>query len=379
MFATADHQPESYLQKMTTHYLDILTQIEAIDPVAYAKTRNFTDGAVTRLSPYISRGVISGRQIISSLQQRGFQPPEMMTLLRELSWREYNQRVWQARGADIDFDLKSEQEGVCEYGLPAAVLQHQTGIQALDSAIEELYATGYMHNHVRMYVASVVCNIAHCHWKIPAQWLYYHLHDADWASNALSWQWIAGCFSNKKYFANQENINLFTRTKQHETFLDVSYEELPALKVPEILQHMTKPALHTVLPASHEISLRVELPVYIYNFYNLDPAWDCDVNANRILLLEPDFFEKYSVSEHTMRFVLQLSENIKSLQVFVGSFSELRKLAGAETVFYYKEHPSNVHYQGTEVPRDWIFPQVTGYFSSFSKYWKQCLKHLTTI
>jgi len=145
---------------MTTNYPDILTQIEAIDPVAYDKTRNFTDGAVTRLSPYISRGVISGRQIISSLKQRGFQPPEMMTLLRELSWREYNQRVWQARGAEIDFDLESSQEGVCEYGLPAAVLQHQTGIQALDSAIKELYATGYMHNHVRMYVAS--CSMQYC-------------------------------------------------------------------------------------------------------------------------------------------------------------------------------------------------------------------------
>jgi len=159
MFPTADHQPESYLQKMTTNYPDILTQIEAIDPVAYDKTRNFTDGAVTRLSPYISRGVISGRQIISSLKQRGFQPPEMMTLLRELSWREYNQRVWQACSAE-DFDLKSPQEGVCEYGLPVAVLQHQTGIQALDSAIKELYATGYMHNHVRMYVAS--CSTQYC-------------------------------------------------------------------------------------------------------------------------------------------------------------------------------------------------------------------------
>ena len=234
-----------------------------------------------------------------------------------------------------------------------------------------------MHNHVRLYVASVVCNIAHCHWKTAAQWLYYHLHDADWASNALSWQWVAGSFSSIKYFANQENINLFTRTEQHETFLDVSYEELPALKVPEILQHMTKPALHTVLPASHEISLPAELPVYFYNFFNLDPDWHSEVEANRILLLEPDFFYKYPVSEHTMRFFLQLSQNIKGLQVFVGSFSDLRKLTGAETIFYYKEHPSNVHYQGTEVPRDWLFSQVTGYFPSFSKYWKQCLKHLT--
>ncbi len=379
MSATADHQPESYLQKMTTNYPDILTQIEAIDPVAYDKTRNFTDGAVTRLSLYISRGVISGRQIISSLKQRGFQPPEMMTLLRELSWREYNQRVWQARGAEIDFDLKSSQEGVCEYGLPAAVLQHQTGIQALDSAIEELYATGYMHNHVRMYVASVVCNIAHCHWKIPAQWLYYHLHDADWASNALSWQWVAGCFSNKKYFANQENINLFTRSQQQGTFLDVSHEELPHLQIPKVLQRTIQPELRSKLPPGAVLQMNAELPVYIYNFYNLDPAWDCDVNANRILLLEPDFFQKYSVSEHSMHFFIQLSGNIKDLQIFAGSFSELKAQTTSGTVFHFKEHPCNSHYEGAETPRDWLFPQVTGYFSSFSKYWKQCLKHLTTI
>ena len=55
-----------------------------------------------------------------------------------------------------------------------------------------------------MYIASIICNTAKCHWKIPAKWFYYHLKDGDWGSNALSWQWVCGTNSGKKYYANQK-------------------------------------------------------------------------------------------------------------------------------------------------------------------------------
>jgi deoxyribodipyrimidine photo-lyase len=69
-----------------------------------------------------------------------------------------------------------------------------------------------------MYIASLACNVAQSQWRIPAKWMYYHLLDADWASNALSWQWVAGTNSNKKYFANQNNINKYCFTKANEYF-----------------------------------------------------------------------------------------------------------------------------------------------------------------
>ena len=66
-----------------------------------------------------------------------------------------------------------------------------------------------------MYVASIACNIAQSHWIVPAKWMYYYLLDADWASNSLSWQWVAGT-NLKKYFANQQNINnLFYQSNRY--------------------------------------------------------------------------------------------------------------------------------------------------------------------
>ena len=77
--------------------------------------------------------------------------------------------------------------------------------------------------------------LAQSHWKEPAKWMYYHLLDADWASNNLSWQWVAGTNAHKKYIANQTTlINIVLQIKN--TFLDVSYEELARLETPEILK-----------------------------------------------------------------------------------------------------------------------------------------------
>jgi len=119
--------------------------------------------------------------------------------------------------------------------LPQAIVLANTGIHVLDEGLRTVQTTGWMHNHMRMWVAGTTCNVAHTHWKLPAKWLYYHLLDGDLASNTLSWQWIAGTFSHKQYIANQENINKYSRTEQHGTWLDVSYETLANMPTPEAL------------------------------------------------------------------------------------------------------------------------------------------------
>mgnify|MGYP006195700273 CR=1 FL=1 len=68
-----------------------------------------------------------------------------------------------------------------------------------------------------MYLAAMVCNNAKSHWLTPARWMYYHLLDGDLASNALSWQWVAGTFSHKKYIANQQNINKYLFNEHYKT------------------------------------------------------------------------------------------------------------------------------------------------------------------
>jgi deoxyribodipyrimidine photo-lyase len=352
---------------------DILDRIDSIDPIAYGRTRNDVDGAVTYLSPYISRGVISTRRVLDTVMAKGFGLHQVETFAKELAWRDYFQRIWQH--ANIDEDLKGNQDHVLHQEVPEAVVVAQTGIQGIDEAIRKMYDTGYMHNHCRMYVASVACNIGGAHWRMPARWMYYHLIDGDWGSNACSWQWVAGSKNGKKYFANQENINRYTHTQQKHTFLDVPYEEFPLPEVPDVLARTMNLLVESSLPASGELNLHEILPVFVYNYYNLDPDWHAGEEGHRILLLEPDVFQRYPVSEKCMDFMMAMAENIPGIQVFTGSFHALKeKFSGSEII--YREHPLNIHYLGRKESREWICEEVTGTFPSFFSYWKKIEKHL---
>jgi deoxyribodipyrimidine photo-lyase len=271
--------------------------------------------------------------------------------------------------------LKHPQEAVSNNAIPKALLDATTNIQAIDQAIQNFYQTGYIHNHVRMYIAAIVCNFGQSHWRLPAQWMYYHLLDADWASNALSWQWVAGSNANKKYIANQENINRYCFTQQTNTFLDKSYETLSSMQVPDILSDTFALELKTALPLNETITIDDALPTCIYNFYNLDPNWKKEDKANRVLLLEPSHFEQYPISAKTIDFIIDAGQtNIANLKVYVGEFNDLQKDYKLGEI-YFKEHPLNNHYKGTEEPREWMF-DVTGYFPSFFSFWKKCKKQL---
>ncbi len=358
-----------------TSYAEILQRVRNIDPVKYSTTRNYTNGSVTYLSPYISRGIISTKFILSEILNRGYKPAQIEKFIQELAWRDYWQQIWLAKGDAINKDLKHEQKPVSNTAISKAIIDAKTGIEAIDKGIQEFYKTGYIHNHLRMYIAAIACNMGQSHWKAPAQWMYYHLLDADWASNALSWQWVAGVNANKKYVANQENINRYCFTQQKNTFLDVPYEAFAAMQIPEVLKCTPLLTLKTPLPKQKAILVDETKPTCIYNFYNLDPFWKKDISANRILLFEPSHFEQYPVSQKTIDFIRTISEeNITDIQIYVGEFSEL--IAAYSLVnIYYKEHPLNKHYHGIEESRDWMF-DVKGYYPSFYAFWKKCKKQL---
>ena len=182
-------------------FSDVQKRIHQINPVKYASTRNFINGSVSYLSPYISRGIISTKDIFQQVLSSGYSVEQSEKFIQELTWRDYWQQVWIAKGNDINFDLKNKQLKVSNTAISKSIVEANTGIEAIDNAIINFYENGYMHNHLRMYIASLACNVAQSQWRIPAKWMYYYLLDADWASNALSWQWVAGTNSNKKYFA----------------------------------------------------------------------------------------------------------------------------------------------------------------------------------
>ncbi|MGB5355081.1 MAG: FAD-binding domain-containing protein [Eudoraea sp.] len=366
-----DHKPHVF----PTSYDEILQRIRFVDPIRYGTTRNYINGAVTYLSPYISRGFITTKEILTDVLNKGYKPAQIEKFIQELAWRDYWQQIWIAKGDSINTDLKHPQYPVDNKEIARAIVDGKTGITAIDKGIALFYESGYLHNHLRMYIASISCNVAQSHWKLPAKWMYYHLLDADWASNALSWQWTAGANSNKEYYANQDNINKYCFTDQKDTFLDISYDGFSNLNIPEILSDTFSLSLTTPLPASTPISINEALPACIYNIYNLDPLWKKNMDVNRILLLEPSHFKQYPISQKTIDFMLKLSkDNIDDIQIFVGEFRELVNQHTFKKI-YYKEHPLNRHYKGTEESRDWMF-ETNGYYPSFFAFWKKCRREL---
>lgn len=357
-------------QLFPTDWNSIQERIGSIDPITYARTRNYGEGAVTRLSPYLSRGVISTKQILDDLLQKGYEWNAIQKFVQELAWREFYQRLWQTLEDDLFEDILQVRSGVLNRQMPAAIERGKTGIEAIDRGISELKETGYLHNHLRMYVASLACNLGKSHWPMPASWMYYHLMDGDLASNTCSWQWVAGTFNGRKYYCNQRNIDQYFHTHQPGSFLDQSYETLPTLSIPDTLQPLTNFTGTTLLPKTSIPKLDTSKPLYIYNSYNLDPNWDASVDANRLLLLEPSHFKRFPVSPAVINFIIELSMNISGIEVFVGEVNEIPGLRDFPHIFS-KEHTAFRHYPGQKVERAWMFPGLSVKHTSFFRFWKQ--------
>ena len=357
-----------------TSYDLIVERVNAINPIKYAKTRNFINGDVTYLSAYISRGVISVQQIKEAVLQKGYKPYEIEKFLQELAWREYYQRVWQVKKELIFADLKQPQPDFLHHQIPTAIVNASTGIQVIDAQIIEFSKSGYLHTHIRMYLAAIICNNANAHWLAPSTWMYYHLLDGDLASNSCSWQWVAASFSSKKYYCNQENINKYTGTNQLQTFLDDSYEDIATMPVPTALEAITTIDFKTNLPQTDVPILDNSKPTLLYNSYNLDPLWRATENVNRVLLLEPSHFNKYPVSEKVMDFIIALSKNIDGIIIYAGEVDVLIKEYEGLTIsnaFISKEHPAFDYYPGIKDSREWMFPSTEGYYPSFFGFWKK--------
>lgn len=209
-----------------------LARLAAVDPQTYARTRNALEGAVTQLSPYLTHGLLSLREVYTAIHTR--HPLDAQhKLVFELGWRAYYRHVWAHRGDGIHQSLHAGPlpDPVYRTALPADVREARTGIPAIDLAVRTLYATGYVHNHARMWLASYLVHVRKVHWHTGAQWMLAHLLDGDVASNHLSWQWVAGTASVKPYVFNADNVAKYAPQPWHSfgTVIDTSYEAMDAL------------------------------------------------------------------------------------------------------------------------------------------------------
>ena len=207
-------------------------RIAAVRPVAYARTRNRLDGAVSRLSPYITHGFVTLTDVLAGVSMRHALEVQHKFVC-ELGWRAYFRHVWQHRGEAILHSLHEGPLPDAAYArtLPADIRQGDTGVPVIDQAVRALYATGTLHNHARMWLASYVVHLRKVHWRAGADWFYGHLLDGDLASNHLSWQWVAGTASHKPYLFNADNVARYAPRPWHSpgSVIDTSYEALDCM------------------------------------------------------------------------------------------------------------------------------------------------------
>lgn len=348
---------------------DVLDQVSRINAGRYARTRNFTDGG-TRISPYLTRGLVTLPEVRDQILTR-HTPSQAHKFVFELAWREYWQREWTFLGDRIFSDVKREQHPVSSRRIPRAVLDAETGVDAFDAAIRGLYDTGYMHNHERMWLAGLICNLGRTHWWEPARWLYYHLLDGDPASNSLSWQWVAGTNSHKKYVPAQQNINRYSPLRQHGTIIDHGYGVLAEMAVPDVLTERADLDLQWSPPPSDDPSIDPVKPTLLYHSFWLNTAWREDVDANRIVLLEPSWFALFPISPTVTEYLLRCAREIPGARVVVADFDDLD--LGPDVTFM--GHPSVLHWRGTADEMPLMFPNVPKKsYASFTSFWKQCEK-----
>jgi deoxyribodipyrimidine photo-lyase len=210
-------------------------RLQAIEPRRYAATRNFLDGCVTRLSPYLRHGVVTLGEVRQVALGRAPSASSILKFISELAWRDYWQRLYFRWGPGVWEDREEYKTGwqASDYSdaLPDDLARAQTGLPCMDAFARELHETGYVHNHARMWMAAYVVHWRRVRWQAGARWFLAHLLDGDPASNNLSWQWVASTFSHKPYFFNRENLEKYTagqfcRRCEAECPFDASYQDL---------------------------------------------------------------------------------------------------------------------------------------------------------
>ena len=187
----------------------------------YSKLRNFDFGPdkrsnVSCLSPYITHGVLNEVEIIKkSLAKYSFNKNEKF--IQEVLWRTYwkgwlelRPSVW----SDYIISLNSIREKYKEDINYLKAIEGKTNIECFDEWVKELKTHNYLHNHTRMWFASIWIFTLDLPWQLGAEFFLKHLYDGDAASNTLGWRWVAGIQTQgKHYLASEWNIKKFTNNR----------------------------------------------------------------------------------------------------------------------------------------------------------------------
>ena len=221
---------------------EILSLFENFNPEKYAKTRNYLDGHISRLSIAIKHGIVTNQEIFN-LNKQKYSYIESEKFIQELAWRDF-WRSYAYQNPDYLWkDVEEYKTGFKSHDyrdeLPNDILTGQTPTAIINHFIRELIETGFIHNHARMYLASYIVHFRKIKWQAGAKFFLEHLLDGDLASNNFSWQWIASTFAGKPYIFNLDNVIKYCGKKiainpSDNLEIDGSYEDISERLFPKL-------------------------------------------------------------------------------------------------------------------------------------------------
>ena len=217
--------------------LDRLESFVENNLAEYSKLRNFDFGPEKRsnvscLSPYITHGIVNEQEIIKkSLGKFSFSKNEKF--IQEVLWRTYwkgwlelRPNVW----SDYLTELIKIKENLKNNQNYKNAIEGKTKIDCFNQWVIELKENNYLHNHTRMWFASIWIFTLELPWQLGAEFFMQHLYDGDAASNTLGWRWVAGVQTQgKHYLASEWNIKKFTANR----FNNINLNENAPPKVSE--------------------------------------------------------------------------------------------------------------------------------------------------
>ena len=300
----SNKSPEDHIDKFNEAFIPTreagLKRLKEFAPLAgeiYSNKRNFDfssieKNSVSALSPWIKHRLITEEEVIIEILKYHNQH-SAMKFIQEVFWRGYfkgwleqHPTVWSHHNDKLIKEYaKLENNRFVKESYMSAV-NGETGIECFDFWCEQLKSTGYLHNHVRMWFASIWVFTLKLPMELGADFFMLHLIDADAASNTLSWRWVSGLHTKgKAYAARASNIEKFTNGQfnpsgQLVENIEPLIENIdhPLVSLPQLHQSIEKDAilLLTEEDCSPETSLtgnnlEVEiLPLYLDKKY---PQW----------------------------------------------------------------------------------------------------------
>lgn len=283
--------------------LEKLTDFIPKAGLTYRNKRNYDFGPskhnyVSQLSPFIRRRILTEAEVLKAVLNK-YSLSSSEKFVQEVFWRTYWKGWLEMRPSvwlDYQNDLsRLENQIMTQSGLRKSwetACEGKTNIDCFDFWASELKETGYLHNHARMWFASIWIFTLHLPWQLGADFFLRHLLDGDPASNTLSWRWIAGLQTQgKTYLARRDNISKFTDDRFDPIGLSSSATPLKGKPHPNIsilnLSNLINPNMRTGLLIHDEDldlspvinGLKIESAIAVNNLDQVSP-WSCAKSAH---------------------------------------------------------------------------------------------------